>query len=130
MVFHPGGLDWEEFRHLLQHFLPGEITKSEAMGVIKAIDADGDGLIQWEELEGFVKEYQRGRKKEEKTSYSDRKWKESKHYSRHRKSLIAMDEGDDAEGEWATGMQRCQRINRPQLTTVLHVHKFRDTVGQ
>jgi Ca2+-binding EF-hand superfamily protein len=94
-----GGLDWEEFRHLLQHFLPGEITKSEAMGVIKAIDADGDGLIQWEELEEFVTEYQRGRKKEESTSYYDREWRESKHYSRHRKSLIAMEEGEDGEDE-------------------------------
>jgi Ca2+-binding EF-hand superfamily protein len=94
-----GELDGEEFQHMLQYFLPGEITKVEARSIIKAIDVNGDGLIQWEELEEFVNVYQQARQVKEKTGYHQREWKQSSNYARHRKSIIALEDTTDEDGE-------------------------------
>jgi hypothetical protein len=50
-----GELDSAQFLPLLQFFCPGEITILQARQVLKVLDENGDGLIQWEEITGFCK---------------------------------------------------------------------------
>jgi hypothetical protein len=50
-----GELNAAGFGELLQYFCPGEISKYQARQVLKVLDKNRDGRLQWDEIIGFVK---------------------------------------------------------------------------
>jgi Ca2+-binding EF-hand superfamily protein len=52
-----GYLDSNEFAGMMQYFMPGECTKKEARQILRLLDVNRDGKLQWEEILAFVNEH-------------------------------------------------------------------------